>query len=383
MKILFITEFFPDPKLLNFSGGVETRAFYIAKNLAKKHKIIVISRRKKQELKREKVQGLEIIRLGQEVEKVEARFFSIFLRLFFIIQSFFLALKVEADLVEGSNFICYPAAWLAAKIKKIPVVAWYPDLLEKEWLKRFGFFTGFFGLALEKTSLLLSWSKIIALSQETKNKLIKAGIKKSKIEVVYGGVDLSLNASIKGKNFKKPTICSIGRLVSYKNFDCLIKAVGLIRREISNINLVIIGRGPEKQYLRTLAKRLAIENNVLFKQDLKYEELLSILKGSQVFCLASEIEGFGLVTIEAASLGVPYVIADTPISREVTKGKGGFFYQKGDPKDLAKKISEILENKDLYLKLQKEAKNLACLYSWQKASLETEKVYQMVLAGIK
>lgn len=381
MTILFITEFFPDLGRLNFSGGVETRTFFIAKNLSKKHEITVISRRKKGEKKKEADQRLKIIRLGREVESSEAKLSSISSRLYFIVQSFIIGLKFKPDLLEGSNFICYPSAWLIAKVKNVPVVAWCPDLLGKEWLRQFDFFTGIFGLILEKLSLLLSWTRVIALSQETKKKLIKRGIKDKKITVVYGGVDLGFIIKIETRKARQPTICCISRLVSYKNVDTLIKAVRLIKQDLKKIRCFIIGEGPEEARLKKLIRHLKLEKDIVFKKNLGYKQLIKILKSSHLFCLPSEIEGFGLATIEALAGGVPFVVADIPINKEVTKGKGGLFFKLNHHQDLASKAVKLLTNKDLAIKLVREGKELLRSYNWQKIASQTEGIYQSAIAG--
>lgn len=383
MKILFITEFFPDLERLNFSGGIETRTFFIAKNLSRKHEITVISRRKKDEKKKEAVQGMKIIRLGREVESSEAKLSSVFSRFYFIVQSFIVGLKFKPDLLEGSNFICYPSAWLIAKVKNVPVVAWCPDLLGKEWLRQFDFFTGIFGLILEKLSFFLPWTRVIALSYETKRKLIRAGIKEEKIRVVYGGVNLGFITKIKTRKARQPTICCISRLVPYKNVDILIKAVKLIKQDLKKIRCFIIGEGPEEQKLKKMIKDLRLEKNVSFKKNLGYKQLIKILKSSHLFCLPSEIEGFGLATIEALAGGIPFVVADIPINKEITEGKGGLFFKLNHHQDLASKAVKLLTNKDLAIKLVREGKELLGLYNWQKIASQTEGVYQSAMAGTK
>lgn len=382
MKILFITEFFPDLNLLNFSGGVETRTYFIAKNLSKKHKVIILSRRKKGEKKAEEIGNLKIYRLGKEILNIEAKFSSVFSRFNFIIQSFIYSFKIKADLVEGSNFVSFPSAWFIGLIKNIPKIAWYPDLLGNEWFKNFDFLTGLTGLISENIGLLFPWSRVIALSQETKKKLLKAGINKGKIDVIYGGVDFHFSRQI-NKKFERPTICTISRLVPYKNIDCLIKAISMVKQKIKNISLIIIGKGPEEMKLKKLVQDLRIVENVQFKKDLTYKNLLSILSKSKIFSLPSEIEGFGLATIEAVGLGVPYIISDIPINHEVTKGKGGLFFIKNNTEDLSKKIIKLTEDKDLYSKLKKETRELVSSYSWQEISRQTELVYEKAIKGEK
>lgn len=376
MKILLITEFFPNEKK-NFSGGVEVRTYYLAKHLTQKNEVIVICRRRKNELVKELQENLKIIRLGKQITKVEANFYSIFSRSIFIVQSIIHGLKQKPNLVEGSNFICLISAFIIAKIKKIPAIAWYPDIYGKEWIKNFGILTGSFGFILETLGLLLPWDHIIALSEQTKKKLIKKG-KKDNISVIYGGVDFNFIKKIKAKKHQKPTICCISRLVPYKNVDCLIKAIALIKETIPDVNCIIIGKGPERRKLVKLIRELKISKSVYFKEDLSYKQLITILKSSHVFCLPSRIEGFGLATIEALASSIPYVIADTPINKEVTKNIGGLYFKNGNINDLSKKLIFLLSDKKRSQKYVEKGKKLLYLYNWERISRETEKIYQSI-----
>jgi len=374
MKILLITEFFPDKKC-KFSGGVEARAFYTALYLAKKHQVVVISRRKEGESANEENQSLRIIRLGKENSYTEANFLSIIPRFIFIIQSLIIGLKYKVDLIEGSNFICLIPSYLISLFQKKPAIAWYPDVYGNEWIKNFDFITGSFGWLLEKIGLILPWAHVIALSEQTKKKLISNGINEKKISVVYGGVDVDFIRNIKAVKSKEFTICCISRLVAYKNIDCLIRAISLIKLKFPHIKCIIIGKGPEKKRLVSLSKQLLVAENIDFKQNMPYEELMKLLKSSQVFCLPSRIEGFGLTTIEALAANTPFVIADTKINWEITKRKGGIFFKNGSHKDLANKIIRILTFHNLDKNIIKETNDILKFYSWEKIACLTEKVY--------
>lgn len=373
MKILLNTEFFPNEKK-NFSGGVEVRTYYLAKHLTQKNEVTIICRRRNNELVKEHQKNLEIIRLGKQITKVEANFYSIFSRLIFIVQSIVFGLKQKADLVEGSNFICLISAFVVAKIKKVPAIAWYPDIYGKEWIKNFGILTGSFGLFLETLGLLLPWDHIIALSKQTKKKLIKR-VPGNNISVIYGGVDTSFIKKIKTKKYNQSTICCISRLVPYKNVDYLIKATALIKETIPDINCIIIGKGPEKRKLIKLISELGLEENVIIKRDLSYRDVIKNLKASDIFCLPSRIEGFGLATIEALACGTPFVIADTPINKEVTKNIGGLYFKTNSASDLSKKIITLLKDKKTSQKYIEKGQKLVKEYNWDIVSQQTEKVY--------
>lgn len=375
MKILLITEFFPG-KEKYFSGGVEVRTFFIAQNLATHHRITVLCRKKKGEKSNERYGNLIITRFGKETEDFDASFFSIIPRFIFMIWAFIKGLKVDFDLVEGSNFICLIPAYFIGFFKKKPQIAWYPDIYGFAWFNNFPPLTAFSGWLIEKIGLLLPWQKIIALSQQTKNKLIKAGIKAQKIKVIYGGVEVDYLKKISVKKFKNPTVCCIARLVSYKNVEDLIQAIKQIKEKIPLIKCFIIGKGPEEKKLKKLTSKLNLTENIIFRKDLNYLALIKYLKKSQVFCLPSKIEGFGLVTIEALACGTPFIISDIPINREITKNKGGLYYSLAKKGDLALKIISLLKNENKRKKILKGSSNIIKEYRWENISQQTLEAYK-------
>ena len=102
MKLLFITEFFPTSDKSKFTGGVETRTFFVVKNLKKNNQVDVISRPQ---------------------THVAATTTSIIPRLTFQITSIFKAQSKKADVIEGSNFITYLPTFMAAKLSGAKAVA--------------------------------------------------------------------------------------------------------------------------------------------------------------------------------------------------------------------------------------------------------------------
>jgi len=358
MKILLITEFFSTSKV-EFTGGVEARTHFIHKYLSKKNDLKVISR---------------------SFTYITASPLSIFPRLWFQITAFFKALSIQADIIEGSNFICYLPAFFAAKLKGIPAVAWYPDVYLDSWVKNVGILPGIFGSLLEKISLSLPWDQIIAMSNSTKQKLISAGVDPQRITIVYGGVEAQKIKSLKVKKRKTLTICTAVRLVSYKRINDLIIAVAKINKQNFKLNLIIIGEGSEKQNLIKLAQKLDIGKKVNITGNLPHAKTMKIIKSCHLFSLPSIVEGFGLVTIEAMAAGVPFVSSNISPTKEITQnGKGGLLFTPKNPIDLAKKTTLLLKNKKLYLKKRKEGLILATRYKWQKIAKETEAVYQKAL----
>ena len=102
---------------------------------------------------------------------------------------------------------------------------------------------------------------------------------------------------------------------------------------------------------------------------------------SRSFCLPdlsppSEVEGFGISVIEAAAAGVPYVVSDIPVLKEVTRnGQGGLIAKVGDIAELSQKLEKLITDKKLYAEKSKQAIHLAKSYQWPQIARLTESVY--------
>lgn len=355
MNILLVTEFFPKINNPIFTGGVEARSFYIAKYLSKNHKIFIISRLLKDQKTSEQSGNIKIKRLGLPQDSSQASINSIFSRLLFQFQAFFTGIKIKADIVEGSNFISYLPAFFIAKRLKVPKIAWYPDVFIGKWVSLFGPLLGFFGETVERLILKLPWNGVIAISQSTKNKLVQNGYKKN-IQVIPCGIDISEFSTV--AKFKNPTIITVSRLEKYKRIDML--------KDIRNINIIIVGTGPEEENLKKLIP------NAIFKKNLPRNKLINLLEKSHILCHPSTEEGFGIVLIEALAANTPYIASNIPVIKEITEnGQGGILTE-----DISTAVMSLIKNKKLYNSKQKEGAKLIKKYSWSVIGQQTEKYFR-------
>ncbi len=378
MKILFIAEFFPASLDLIFSGGVESYNYYLIKELSKKHQIIVITRNSSLSPKQEiKIKNVKIVRLGKKTSKIDTSLSTIPARLGFFFYALVRGLKEEFDIVQGNNFITHPIAFMIGMIKKKPTVAWYPDVFIGKWIDLFGFTSGLIGELSERITLSLPWSKVIALSESTKSKLIGKGVNQDKISTIYAGIDLNDFSKIRSKKNKKFTIICISRLVSYKGVDVLINAAKILKEKNLDFSVQIIGQGPQQKKLERVVDEFNLTNEFSFESQLTRKELIKRLKSSSLLCLPSYEEGFGLVLLEAAAAGIPYVASNLTVLKEVTKnGLGGLFFKTGNSDDLASKITLLVKDKKLLIDKIRETKFLSKLYSWSQITNQFEKEYE-------
>src|SRR3989344_6269772 len=129
MKILLISEFFPTGKDLKFSGGVETRTYYVGKHLAKKHEVFVVCSHQPGAKRKETIEGINIIRVGPTIlYNAGSGKIHLIKLLGFIMSSIKVGKKLKPDIADGGNFIAHTIAKQISTGLKIPLVFWYPDV---------------------------------------------------------------------------------------------------------------------------------------------------------------------------------------------------------------------------------------------------------------
>ncbi len=375
MKILILSEYFPSSEKADITGGVEARAFNVARRLAKKHDVKVICSWQKGQKKKDKFSNIEVYRVGTNHPYSHSGSFLSRLRL--VKAAVKKGIELDVDIVDGYSYLMYLASYKIAKKLKIPSVITYHETWVGEWVKNKGLITGIPGEIWERLVLRKKYDKVISVSEFTKKRLERFGVKN--IDVVHNGVDLRYFGSIKVKKFSKATICVINRLTPKKRVDDVINALSIVKKDIPDIQCKIIGKGVEIDRLKKLANSLNVEVDFLgFVK--KNEDVIKTLKASHVFCSASVLEGFGMVLVEAMASSVPFVCSDIEPFKEVTEnGKGGLIFKAKNYNDLAIKIKRLLSNKRIYTQKILEEKFLVRKYNWGNITKKIEEIYKKLI----
>ncbi len=159
---------------------------------------------------------------------------------------------------------------------------------------------------LEKLSVRLP-NTIVAVSSGTATKLTALGANIDRLHVVPNTLDLEKLDSTEPTT-SAPQLLFIGRLLDHKNADIAIEAVAKLVSRGLDVELGIVGVGPEEARLRAQVQDLQLGDRVLFLGTLEtQEELWSLMRGSRVLLAPSVREGFGLVVAESLALGTPVV----------------------------------------------------------------------------
>ncbi len=215
-------------------------------------------------------------------------------------------LKGDYDVIDCQAFPYFPciSAKLCSMLKRTPLIITWHEVWDDYWYVYLGR-KGLFGKLVERLVSRLT-GNIIAVSARTKRDLERIGVKSEIIEIP-NGIAIEKIAQI-AVSANESDIIFAGRLIRDKNVDVLIKAVGLVKKEIPEVKCTIIGGGPEQSGLEVLAAELGLKENIEFTGFLDESEvLISRMKSSKVFVLPSTREGFGIVALEANACGLPVI----------------------------------------------------------------------------
>jgi len=249
---------------------------------------------------------------------------------------------------------------------------------------------------VEKKVLKAS-DRIIVLSHYTQDKLWKAYIiPPYKVVIVSGGVDLDRFHPVSDRTEirrrlnipeEKMILLTIRNLVPRMGLENLIAAMKDVIENMPGTCLIIGGSGRLEAKLVELSRRLKIEGNIKFAGFIPEQDLPDYYRAADAFILPTlELEGFGLVTLEALACGTP--VLGTPIGG--TKEILGIFdpsylFRDTGPESIAALIIETCgrfrDNPNLWKNVSSECRAFVeAHYSWERNVDSTERIFQKLLS---
>lgn len=347
MHITIISLVFPYPES-GILAGIERSVESLALNLIKLgHQVTVFTTFWNGGKKFEIYKEIKIYRL-HDLKSIFGKFGSILL---FHYLSFGLNVirKKNLKIILNSDAIILPLAIGFMRflyLKKIPLISMFQHF---EYPKSFEDFLYLpFYDFLAKKQFKRNRNIIVRTSSAKKDLIKYYKIKEKYIKVIADGIDLNVfNPKNKDPEIRKKygnkILLNVSSFYYRKRIPVLLKAMDLVRKEIPDIILILIGDGPDYNYCFELVSRLHLQNNVEFLGHIHFEELLKYYASSDIFVFPSELEGQGLVLLEAMASGLPVICANKPPMDEIIENYGVTF-ELNDAKDLSLKIIELLKD---------------------------------------
>jgi glycosyltransferase involved in cell wall biosynthesis len=219
-----------------------------------------------------------------------------------------------------------------------------------------------------------------AISESTASDLVKRGIPRENIRVIYCGIDTKQFTPEPGARAEVPVFAYLGRLKRYKAVDLVIR--GFASAAIPGARLEIAGAGDYRGDLERLAASLDLGDRVTFLGRISEAEKLRLLRRAWALVFTSPKEGWGITNLEAAACGTAVIASNSPGIREsVRDGETGFLVRHGDVDALASNMRKLAGDRALAERLGAAGRAFATGFTWERAAHETERHLHDVLVG--
>lgn len=243
------------------------------------------------------------------------------------------------------------------------------------WPWPFNLIPKIIGSTLEHLVFKLFYKKIpfITVSQSTKKDLIEWGILSNNITVIHNGLEKMQSKIVLSKD-KHNILVFLGALAKDKGIEDALEIFAKINFQKADYTFWVIGKGDEKytEFLKQKCKKLFFEKKIKFWGFVDKDKKFELLEKAKLLVNPSIREGWGLVVIEAASVGTPTVGYDVPGIRDsIINDKTGIIDKQNSVESITFQIMNLLNDHSRYQKMREEALKWSKKFSWDKSIRES------------
>lgn len=224
-----------------------------------------------------------------------------------------------------------------------------------------------------------SAQSVVAVSQYTRATVAeKYGCDSAKLEVIYNGAianDTSVRREREQDEAK--TVVFIGRLTYQKGAEYFVESATEILQRFPATRFVVVGDGEEMTVLRSLVRALQLIQHFSFVGFLGFSEVRQVLESSDILVMPSISEPFGLVAIEAASIGIPAVISSNSGVAEILTSAPRI--EPANSAAISRAVIELLSDRGAHAEVSQKVRAEAGTLSWEKTAHKVQSLYQRLL----
>jgi glycosyltransferase involved in cell wall biosynthesis len=226
---------------------------------------------------------------------------------------------------------------------------------------------------------------VIAVSARLRDALVDIGVPPSRVVVLRNGVDPSIfypeDAAAARRRLQLPegplAVC-VGNLVPEKGFELAIEML----RHVGGLRLVIVGDGPLRGELATLANRIGVAERLAFLPVMRQAQLRSVYSAADVLMLTSTREGWPNVVLESLACGTPVAALDVgAVGDMLTDPAIGRIVPVRDAPELAKAVRDLLERGTDRSEQRRRACEHASGFDWRSISRAQHELMTRALAA--
>jgi glycosyltransferase involved in cell wall biosynthesis/nucleoside-diphosphate-sugar epimerase len=283
--------------------------------------------------------------------------------------------KIKPNLIHAHSGKPGIIARLAGKICNVPVVftahGWGFDPNAPK-LRR--------NIALAAEKMLAKFAtKIICVSESDRQLAIDLGVVEAdRVVTIHNGIDAGIELPVATPKATSTQLIMVARFnKQQKDQTTLMKAIQQVDRDI---NVLLVGTGPDLEEAKNTAKELDILSKVSFLGDRL--DVPQLLAQSQIFVLSTHYEGLPISILEAMRAGLPIIATNVNgIPEQVVDGKTGLLVERQDVDGLAAAITTLVDNPTLCQKMGSEGiEKLQREFTIDEMVASTKALYQSIMS---
>lgn len=216
-----------------------------------------------------------------------------------------LVTRTEADVVHAHGYKADVYVYLALRGMETPFISTCHN-----WPKG-GRLVALYGV-LDRL-VLRRFARVVAVSDEVKQRLLRAGVSAEKIRQIRNGIDLRPFAGAVATSTGGLTVGWVGRLSREKGADVFLRSAARVVMEVPEARFVVVGDGPDRETLEALIGELHIRENVSMLG--RRDDIPSVLASVDVMVSSSRQEGLPMAILEGMASGLPLIataVGDVP-----------------------------------------------------------------------
>ena len=173
---------------------------------------------------------------------------------------------------------------------------------------------------------------------------------------------------------REPIVLYVGSVFERRHVDWLIEAFDAVADRVAGARLEIVGENrttKPRRDLEAMRQQSAHRERITLRSYVDETTLMNLYARASVFAFPSEYEGFGFTPLEALAAGVPPVVLDTPVAREICGSAARFVHKSANHSELVNALIELLTNDASRAAILQQGRETLARFDWSKTARST------------
>jgi glycosyltransferase involved in cell wall biosynthesis len=213
-------------------------------------------------------------------------------------------------------------------------------------------------------------ARVLTISEFSKGEIVQhLQVDPGRIDVIYPGVTAIMPVAPKSLRPPDPVVLFVGSIFNRRHIPELIEGFARVARRTPRVRLEIVGdnRTVPRVDLGVAARKSGVLERIGIQSYVSEEELGQLHRHARVFAFLSDYEGFGMTPIDALAAGIPIVVLDTPVAREIY-GNAAIYVERPEPELIDAALDRALNDERERAHRLAIAPGVLSRYSWEECA---------------